>query len=395
MRNVTIKIFTIMGDVLDEIEKLFTHFDSVESNNKINPYELCHNIKYLEDDVQKSTNKPESPTSDKDLEDIAKLCSKFDSKLNLKSSKNELKYWFVIMSHSYKLKGAALISRLQDYALSESKFTIFDPTISYLSTFETSIVIKEIENYSCDMNINYQMFLIILPDDKLSMFSTLKNTTSNTLILSQIVLESTVNTNFPLHNIVPALINKSRIEAYSNCLSDLKILYPRQLLNFCDGDSKSGVITTPHTPKYLCRSGTGEVRGNLLLKNSPVRLNYEKSSFLNWPTYYAGDEVKFSIKFNRAKTQFAVYNIHFSVENFKNSIRYEGTIQNYKPRKHGGIFTVTTPGRYCYKPVAFKMNEFILPVEENDFFVGSRALYQFSIIPMQQNYLRAIRICKN
>ncbi|XP_065315103.1 uncharacterized protein LOC135923988 isoform X2 [Gordionus sp. m RMFG-2023] len=346
-------------------------------------YGLCHsaNLKPLE-----------SPTIDKGVDDIAELCLKLDSKLNLKPSKNELKHWFVIMSHSFKSKGATFISRLQNHALLESKFKIFDPTISHIPTFETSIVVKEIEKYSGDLAIPYQMFLIFLPYGNVSLFSTLKNSSSATLIPSQIILESTADDTLPLHNIVPAIINKSRVEIYSNCLADLKILYPREPLDFCDGDSKSGIITSPHIPKYLCRSGTGEVRGNLLLENSPVHLNYEDSSFPNWPTYFAGDKVQFTIKFNGAKTHFAVCNILFSKESFKNSIRYKGTVQKFSSLKHSGIFKVITPGEYCNCHVAFKLNEFILPVEENDLQTYSHNVFQFSIVPTPKGYERAIRI---
>ncbi|XP_065315159.1 uncharacterized protein LOC135924040 [Gordionus sp. m RMFG-2023] len=177
-------------------------------------------------------------------------------------SHNELRFWFVIMSQNYKSEGLAFISRLQDYAISKSKFKIYDPAISFVYSFETWNVIKEIETY-LEEDINYKMYLIILPDVMLSMFSPLKILTSSTLTPSQIVLESKISANIPLYTILPKIIDKARITTYSNSMADLRDLYPYDPLNFHDGETKSGIIKSPHILKHCCRYGTGDVLGVL------------------------------------------------------------------------------------------------------------------------------------
>ncbi|CAK9294854.1 unnamed protein product [Gordionus sp. m RMFG-2023] len=279
---------------------------------------------------------------------LTELCSLLESKANVKPpTRNELKFWFVIMSERFKTNGLTFISKIQNYAKSTENFIIMDPKISFMKNYETSEILDEIEDYSKEGDKNYQMFLSIIPNDKLSLFSILKNTSST-------------------------------------LLTDLKVQYPNEILDFKDGDTKSGVIKESHIPKHSCPNGTAEVHGVLILKNSPVRLKYEKCSFNNWPTYYPGDKVLFNIKFNHAKTHFAIYKFDFSDDNFK------GIVKSFKYPKHQGMFLVETPGAYFNQLIAFKLNEFFASKEESDISINSFK-YEFSLVSVSC-YIRAIRI---
>ncbi|XP_065314401.1 uncharacterized protein LOC135923529 isoform X2 [Gordionus sp. m RMFG-2023] len=222
-----------MSDTSDET-KFFTYNDSMESNFKINSFELHH-----EEIRAKSMKVMKNPTNH--TGSYNKINVKYSDSMYLSSppssSQNELRFWFVIMSQSYESKGLAFISRLQNYALSKSKFKIYDPAMSFVYSFEPWIIVKEIEKY-LEEDINYQMFLLILPDAKLSMLSSLKNITSS--ISSQIVLESKVNMNISLRSFVPNMIEKCRIKICGNkkntkadVLSRLPLNEPEDLIRKC------------------------------------------------------------------------------------------------------------------------------------------------------------------
>ncbi|CAK9294848.1 unnamed protein product [Gordionus sp. m RMFG-2023] len=170
-------IFKIMSDVLDEIKRATCNV-KIDSN--------CELYGSFFEDILAKSKAEKRPEFSTVYEGVNESVGDEDSSLISPPSQmlndNELESWFVIMSHSYKSNGLAFILRLQRYALAMSRFRIYDPAMSFIDSFDDAVIMGEIKKYTeREDAIDYQMFMVILPNDMLAMYSSFKNITSTTL----------------------------------------------------------------------------------------------------------------------------------------------------------------------------------------------------------------------